>query len=56
MARSKEEEGTYEVHKVFAAWQARFPDLDYGLIVAMEQYAFGTPPFPPDLASHDYGI
>ena len=46
MAGCKEEKSMYNVHKVFAAWKARFPDLDYCLNVAMEQYAFTTP-FPP---------
>jgi hypothetical protein len=56
MACHKEEESPYEVHKVIAARKARFPDLYYCLIVAKEEYAFGTPFFPPDLASHDYGV
>ena len=56
MACSKEKESTYEVHKVFTVWKAWFPDLDYDLIIAMEQYVFGTPLFPPDIASRDYSI
>ena len=48
MVCSKEEESVYNVHKVFATRKAGFPDLDYCLIVVMEQYAVGTPcTFPP---------